>query len=100
MPAIWKIREITLMSGTWFGLSGWSQKKGEDGEAYNLGSGQAWFGNEILKILLGMTRAKIVVETEEKRFRPADPPILLADINRLVKLNWLETADQFEAITS
>ena len=61
-------------------------EKGEDGEAYNLGSGQAWFGNEILKILLGMTRAKIVVETEEKRFRPADPPILLADINRLVKL--------------
>jgi len=39
-----------------------------------------------LKILLGMTRAKIVIETEEKRLRPADPPILLADINRLVKL--------------
>ncbi|HRD01540.1 MAG TPA: GDP-mannose 4,6-dehydratase [Candidatus Saccharicenans sp.] len=61
-------------------------EKGEEGEAYNLGSGQAWFGNEILKILLGMTRAKIVIETEEKRLRPADPPILLADINRLVKL--------------
>ena len=61
-------------------------EKGEEGEAYNLGSGQAWFGKEILKTLLGMTRAKIVVETEEKRLRPADPPILLADINRLVKL--------------
>ncbi len=61
-------------------------EKGEDGEAYNLGSGQAWFGQEILKTILSMTRAKILVETEEKRFRPADPPILLADINRLVKL--------------
>ncbi|HEK86592.1 MAG: GDP-mannose 4,6-dehydratase [Candidatus Saccharicenans sp.] len=61
-------------------------EKGEEGEAYNLGSGQAWFGNEILKILLGMTRAKIVLETEEKRLRPADPPILLADNSRLVKL--------------
>ncbi|MCI4445280.1 MAG: GDP-mannose 4,6-dehydratase [Candidatus Aminicenantes bacterium] len=61
-------------------------EKGEEGEAYNLGSGQAWFGHEILKILLGMTRSKIVLQTEEKRLRPSDPPILLADISRMIKL--------------
>jgi GDP-4-dehydro-6-deoxy-D-mannose reductase len=61
-------------------------EKGDDGEVYNLGSGQSWAGNEILKTMLGMTRAKIVVEVEEKRLRPSDPPILLADITRLIKL--------------
>ncbi|MGB9893117.1 MAG: GDP-mannose 4,6-dehydratase [Candidatus Saccharicenans sp.] len=61
-------------------------EKGEAGEAYNLGSGQAWSGNEILKMLLGMTRAKLVVENDEKKAALAEPPILLADISKLVKL--------------
>lgn len=61
-------------------------EKAEAGEVYNLGSGQAWSGNEILKMLLSMTRAKLVVENDEKRIIPAEAPILLADINKLVKL--------------
>jgi len=32
MRAIWKTRETTLMSGTWFGLSGRSQKKERKGK--------------------------------------------------------------------
>jgi len=73
-------RDYTDVRDLVAGLSGvGGPEKGEDGEAYNLGSGQAWFGQEILKTLLSMTRAKILVETEEKRLRPADPPILLAE---------------------
>ncbi len=64
--------------------------KGEPGEAYNLGSGQAWSGNEILKLMLGMTRARLMLETvdkkNDKKNTLLEPPILLADINRLVKL--------------
>lgn len=61
-------------------------EKGELGEAYNLGSGQAWSGNELLKIILGMTRTKLVVQQDEQKFHPSEPSILLADISKLVKL--------------
>ncbi len=57
-------------------------EKSEPGEVFNVGSGQAWSGNEILKLMLGMTRAKLVLETDDKKNQP---PILLADITRLVK---------------
>lgn len=61
-------------------------EKSEPGEVLNLGSGQAWSGNEILKLMLGMTRAKLVLETEDKKSTWPEPPILLADISRLVRL--------------
>jgi len=70
-----------LVRGLWL-----ISEKGDEGEVYNLGSGQCWAGNEILKAMLAMTRAKVVVEVEEKRLRPSDPPILLADITRVNKL--------------
>lgn len=61
-------------------------EKSEPGEVLNLGSGQAWSGNEILKLMLGMTRAKLVLESEDKKSTWPEPPILLADISRLVRL--------------
>lgn len=61
-------------------------EKSEAGEAYNLGSGHAWSGHEILKMMLGMTRAKMVIETDETKTVFPEPPILLADISRLTKL--------------
>jgi len=61
-------------------------EKSEPGEVYNVGSGQAWSGHEILKLMQGLTRAKMVIETEDPKSRFPEPPILLADITRLVKL--------------
>lgn len=61
-------------------------EKSEPGEVLNLGSGQAWSGNEILKLMLGMTRAKLVLENDDKKSTLPEPPILLADISRLVRL--------------
>lgn len=61
-------------------------EKSEPGEVLNLGSGQAWSVNEILKLMLGMTRAKLVLESEDKKSTWPEPPILLADISRLVRL--------------
>ncbi|MCR4409321.1 MAG: GDP-mannose 4,6-dehydratase [Candidatus Saccharicenans sp.] len=61
-------------------------EKSEPGEVLNLGSGQAWSGNEILKLMLGMTRAKLVVESDDKKNTLPEPPILLADISRLARL--------------
>ncbi len=61
-------------------------EKSEPGEVFNLGSGQAWSGNEILKLMLGMTRAKLVLESSDRKNPLPEPPILLADISRLVRL--------------
>jgi GDP-4-dehydro-6-deoxy-D-mannose reductase len=61
-------------------------EKGEAGEVYNLGSGQAWSGNELLKLILGMTRTKLVVQKDEQKLHLSEPAILLADISKLVKL--------------
>ncbi|MCX8159477.1 MAG: GDP-mannose 4,6-dehydratase [Candidatus Saccharicenans sp.] len=61
-------------------------EKSQPGEVFNLGSGQAWSGNEILKLMLGMTRAKLVLENDDKKSQLPEPPILLADISRLVRL--------------
>lgn len=61
-------------------------EKSEPGEVLNLGSGQAWSGSEILKLMLGMTRAKLVLETDDKKGQFPEPPILLADISKLVRL--------------
>jgi GDP-4-dehydro-6-deoxy-D-mannose reductase len=61
-------------------------EKSEPGEALNLGSGQAWSGQELLKLIMAMTRTKLVVQTDEKKLHQSEPAILLADISRLVKL--------------
>lgn len=62
-------------------------EKGQPGEVYNLGSGLAWSRNDLVKMMVGMTRAKIVINFEENHsVKSVEPPILLADITRLVKL--------------
>lgn len=62
-------------------------EKSEPGEVYNLGSGLAWSRSELVKMMVGLTRAKIVINTEENHsLRFPEPPILLADISRMMKL--------------
>src|SRR5712692_1287267 len=57
-------------------------ERGEPGEAYNVGSGQAHTGQFMLDRLLEMTSAKIRVETDPARFRPVDLPLIVCDASR------------------
>lgn len=57
-------------------------EKGEPGEVYNIASGRCWTIREMLDLLLGMTTAKIKVESDPSRMRPSDVPVLLGDASK------------------
>ena len=57
-------------------------EKGEPGEVYNIASGRCWTIREMLDLLLGMSTAKIKVETDPTRMRPSDVPVLLGDASK------------------
>jgi GDP-4-dehydro-6-deoxy-D-mannose reductase len=59
--------------------------KGKPGEAYNICSHRAYGVEELLNILLGLSKKKIRVKVEEKRDRPAEIPILLGSSSKIRK---------------
>src|SRR6266704_2450331 len=67
-------------------------EKCEPGEVYNLCRGRAWSIQEVLDLLLGMTKAKIEVRQDPARLRPSDVPILLGDNSKFRKATGWEPA--------
>lgn len=63
-----------------------SLEAGEEGEVYNIGTGMTYSAQEVLDILLSLSRVKVKVEVDEKRLRPSDVPILLSDCTKFVRL--------------
>ena len=64
-------------------------EKGESGDVYNICSGKAWAIQELLDILLSMTKAKVKIEPDPKRTRPSDVPVLVGDSTRFrEKTGW------------
>ncbi|MGB8657448.1 MAG: GDP-mannose 4,6-dehydratase [Candidatus Zixiibacteriota bacterium] len=59
--------------------------RGKPGEAYNICSHRAYGVEEMLNILLGLSKKKIRVKVEEKRDRPAEIPILLGSSSKIRK---------------
>lgn len=57
--------------------------KGRPGVPYNVCSGKAWKIADLLKILIGLSRAKIEVQKDPARSRRADIPLLLGDPGKL-----------------
>lgn len=57
--------------------------KGRPGCVYNVCSGRSWKIADLLKTLLSLSEAKIRVERDPARQRPADIPFLLGDPGRL-----------------
>ena len=57
--------------------------KGVSGEAYNICSGTALKIEEMLKMLIGFSKADIKVEKDEARMRKADIPIMLGDYSKM-----------------
>lgn len=65
-------------------------QKGKSGETYNVGSGKALAINEILKMILDKALCKVEVVVDKEKFRPADIPIIEADITKITQdTGWL-----------
>lgn len=72
---------------------------GSAGEAYNIGSGVARSIESLLHQLLGMARTTIRIEVDPVRFRPADVPLLCADIAKIQHdTGWRPTSHLDESL--
>lgn len=58
-------------------------EKGRPGEVYNICSGQARSGHEILEGLLALTDNKPTVEQDQSRMRPSDNPVVYGSHDKL-----------------
>lgn len=65
-------------------------EKGEAGETYNVGSGHAVSIGDILQIILEQSSAAIRIETDMKKLRPSDVPVIEADIHKMQKITGWE----------
>ena len=57
-----------------------------NGEVYNVGSGASYKINDILKMLLYLSKSKIKVEKDKSLFRPIDIPDLVCDSSKFRKV--------------
>ncbi len=64
-------------------------EKGTPGEVYNLCSGGAVTIQEILDILLSLSKVKIDVQQDPKRMRPSDVPLIMGDASQILsQVGW------------
>ena len=61
-------------------------ERGNPGEVYNVGSGIPYRLREILKYLIAESGKELRIETDSKRYRPADIPKIYADNRKLLAL--------------
>ena len=74
-------------------------EKGKAGETYNVGSGHAVSIREILKIVLECSTANIHIETDRKKYRPSDVPVMEADIHKIQKLTgWAPKIPLYQSV--
>jgi GDP-4-dehydro-6-deoxy-D-mannose reductase len=64
------------------------ERRGESGQAYNIGSGESRHVRAILDTLVSLAQRKLEVRSEAARLRPGDEPVHLAEISRLRTLGW------------
>jgi GDP-4-dehydro-6-deoxy-D-mannose reductase len=66
-------------------------EKGRSGELYHIGSGKSVAIRSVLHWLLRMAQRPIALARDPRRIRPAEVPVLKADITKLEKLGWRPT---------
>jgi GDP-4-dehydro-6-deoxy-D-mannose reductase len=67
-------------------------QEGEAGQVYNLGSEKAYSIQEILDLLLQLSRAPLQVEPDPARLRPSDVPVIVSDCTRFRERTGWRTA--------
>lgn len=60
-------------------------ERGTPGQVYNVGSGQAYSGQEILDRLLALAAVPVPVEQDPARLRPSDMPVICCSHDRLTR---------------
>ncbi|HSW96201.1 MAG TPA: GDP-mannose 4,6-dehydratase [Candidatus Saccharimonadales bacterium] len=58
-------------------------EKGEAGELYNIGSGVSHKIQEILDILLSLSKVKVTIEIDQSKLRPSDVPEIICDNTKI-----------------
>jgi GDP-4-dehydro-6-deoxy-D-mannose reductase len=71
-------------------------EKCEPGEVYNICSGKAWSIQQVLDMLLAMTKKKIEVKQDPARLRPSDVPVLLGDHSKFTAATGWQPTIPFE----
>jgi len=67
-------------------------KKGETGEVYNIGSGNAYEISWVLNTLISFANVPITIENDPKRFRPVDLPITSCNAEKFTRqTGWKPT---------
>ncbi|GAA4296414.1 GDP-mannose 4,6-dehydratase [Anaerocolumna aminovalerica] len=76
-------------------------QKGEKGETYNVGSGKAVAIEDILKMILEMSKVEIKVEVDHDKLRPVDVAIIEADVSKFISCtNWQPEINLLNTIQS
>jgi len=63
-------------------------ERGEPGQAYNVGTGEAHSMAELVEMLVELSGTGARLETDPARFRPVDVPLLCGDASALRGLGW------------
>jgi len=67
-------------------------ERGEPGEVYNVGSERSYSIQEVLEILLGLSRMSLQVEPDPARLRPSDVPEIVSDCTKFrMRTGWQTT---------
>lgn len=74
-------------------------KRGVSGEIYNVGRGKSIQINEILNILLTLSKVNIQIEIDKNKFRPIDVPNICADITKINQIGWRPKISLKQSIT-
>jgi GDP-4-dehydro-6-deoxy-D-mannose reductase len=80
-----------MVRGYWLAL-----EKCEPGEVYNICSGKAYSIQQVLDLLLGMTKTRIEVRQDRMRLRPSDVPVLIGDRSKFTGATGWEPKIPFE----
>jgi len=67
-----------------------SLEKGEAGDVYNIGTGEAITMSEMLDMLLALSTVKVKIQVDQDRLRPSDVPLLLSDSSKFKMLTGWE----------
>ena len=71
-------------------------EKGKHGDVYNVGTGKPYSMQEILDLLLSMSKVKVKTKLDPARLRPSDVPVLYSDCTKLKELTGWEPKIPFK----
>jgi len=71
-------------------------EKGTPGEVYNIGSGKAISMQELLDMILALSKKKITVQQDQARMRPSDVEVLVCDPTKFMEATGWKPEIKFE----